>query len=72
MKGVNNMGYRIKELRVAAKITQAQLADKSGVSRSIINGLETGRTTTTTTETLCKIAEALGCAVGDIFFAERV
>lgn len=43
------MGYKIKEIREEAGMTQAELSEKSGVTRSIINGLETGRTTTTTT-----------------------
>ncbi|WPJ90955.1 helix-turn-helix transcriptional regulator [Facklamia hominis] len=35
--------YRIKEFREAQKMTQSELAEKSGVSRSIISELETGR-----------------------------
>ena len=66
------MGYRIRELRIAAKITQAQLAEKSGVSRSIINGLESGRVSTTTTDTIVKISRALNCSIEDIFFADSV
>ena len=50
------MGYKIKEIREEIGMTQAELSIKSGVSRTIINGLETGRTTTTTTDTLKKIA----------------
>ena len=34
------MGYRIKEAREEAGMTQDELANKSGVSRSIINGLK--------------------------------
>ena len=66
------MGYRIRERRIAKHITQAQLAEKSGVSRSIINGLETGRSSITTTDTLVKISKALNCSVEDIFFADSV
>lgn len=62
------MGYKIKEIREAAGMTQQQLSERSGISRSIINGLETGRTKTTTTATLRKIAIALNKKVGDIFF----
>ena len=62
------MGYRIKEAREEAGMTQDELANKSGVSRSIINGLETGRSTVTTNVTLLKIAKALGKKVADIFF----
>ena len=62
------MGYKIKEIREAAGMTQQQLSERSGVARSIINGLETGRTKTTTTATLRKIALALEKKVDDIFF----
>lgn len=62
------MGYKIKEIREEAGMTQAELSEKSGVARSIINGLETGRTTITTTETLKKIASALNRKVSEIFF----
>lgn len=62
------MGYKIKEIREAAGMTQQQLSERSGVARSIINGLETGRTKTTTTATLRKIAAALEKKVDDIFF----
>ena len=62
------MGYKIKEIREAAGMTQQQLSERSGLSRSIINGLETGRTKTTTTATLRKIAIALNKKVDDIFF----
>ena len=66
------MGYRIKEAREEAGMTQDELANKSGVSRSIINGLETGRSTVTTNVTLLKIAKALGKKVADIFFEDWV
>ena len=62
------MGYKIKEIREEAGMTQAELSEKSGVTRSITNGLETGRTTTTTTDTLKKIASALNRKVSEIFF----
>ena len=63
------MGYKIKEIREEIGMTQAELSTKSGVSRTIISGLETGRTTTTTTDTLKKIAAALDKKVSEIFFS---
>lgn len=66
------MGYRIKEAREEAGMTQDELANKSGVSRSIINGLETGRATVTTNITLLKIAKALNKKISDIFFDDEV
>ena len=62
------MGYKIKEIREEAGMTQAELSEKSGVTRSIINGLETGRTTTTTTDTLKKLPPARNRKVSEIFF----
>lgn len=62
------MGYKIKEIREEIGMTQAELSIKAGVSRTIINGLETGRITTTTTDTLKKIAAALDKKVSEIFF----
>ena len=62
------MGYKIAQIRKKKGMTQEQLAEKSGVSRTIISFLESGKTATTTTATLLKIAGALGCDVSDIFF----
>lgn len=61
------MAYRIKEVRLSQKLTQEALAEKSGVSRATISGLENGCITTTTTDTLRKLAAALGKKVSDIF-----
>lgn len=59
--------YRIKEFREQKKMSQEELSKKSGVSRSIISELETGKRIITTTDTLIKISEALEKSVKDIF-----
>ena len=61
------MGYRIREIRKEKKMTQEELGKKANVSRAVISDLETGKKTVTSTKTLSKIAEALGCSVTDIF-----
>jgi transcriptional regulator with XRE-family HTH domain len=66
------MGYKIKEVRESRKMTQEELSEKSGVSRSTIWALENGSMRTTTTKTLLKIAIALGVTVDQIFFTEGV
>lgn len=63
------MGYKLEEVRKRIGLTQTQLSEKSGVSRTIISGLESGRIIVTTTGTLKKLANALGVKVGDIFLA---
>ena len=61
------MGYKIKDIRESLGLTQEQLAEKSGVSRTIISGLENGTARATTTKTLLKIASALDTTVDQIF-----
>lgn len=63
------MGYRIKELRETKKMTQEELAEKSGVSRTIISFLENG-SPNTTSKTLVSIARALEVSIDQLFFNE--
>lgn len=66
------MGCKIKEYREAAKMTQEELAEKSGISRGTISALENGTARNTTSKTLIQIAQALNATVEQIFFAETV
>ena len=62
------MFNRIREIRTKKGVSQEALAKASGVSRVTISKLESGKTTVTTTETMSRIADALGCTIIDIFF----
>lgn len=66
------MIFRIKEIREKKKMSQEELAIKSGVSRAIISNLESGTFINTTALTIIKIAKALEVKVSDIFFDEWV
>lgn len=66
------MGFRIKKLREEKKWTQKELALESGVSQNLIARLESGSLTSTSTDTLFKLAKALGKKVEDIFFEDDV
>jgi DNA-binding XRE family transcriptional regulator len=66
------MGYRVLEMRKEKKMSQEELAEKSGVSRTIMVALESGNEVTTTTTTLLKIANALDTTVDRIFFSKSV
>lgn len=59
---------RLRQLREEKGWTQGELSEKSGVSRITINGIENGRVQVAKTDTLIKIADALGQTVTDIFF----
>ena len=61
------MEYKVKEIRLAKKLSQEELSKASGASRQTISDLESGRLVNTTTATLTKIADALSCKVTDIF-----
>ncbi len=63
------MPYQIKAFREEKNMSQQELADKAGISRATISGLERGTITVTTTDTLIRIATALGKKVSEIFFA---
>lgn len=66
------MGYKIKETREALKMTQEELSEKSGISRTTISQLESGEARQTTTNTLLALARAMGVTVEQIFFSETV
>ena len=65
------MGYRIKELREARHMTQAELAKKSGISRGTISALEQNTMRETTTKTLVSIAKALDSTVDQLFICSE-
>ena len=60
--------YNIKEIRKSKKMSQEELAEKSGVSRMIIVRLESGEEVATKTTTLIALAKALDVPVSKIFF----
>ena len=64
------MGYRIREVRESKSMTQEELAEKSGVSRTTISQLENGEMKNTTSKTLLKLAQALDTTVERNFFTE--
>lgn len=64
------MKNELKKYRIKAGLSQEELAEKSGVSRTTISGLENADITVTTTSTLQKLADALNKKVSTIFFKE--
>ena len=62
------MKNRLSEAREEKGISQEELSEKSGISRTTISELETEKKEVTTNITLEKIATALGEKVSNIFF----
>lgn len=66
------MKNHLKKVRELKGMSQEELAEKSGVSRTTISELETEKKEVTTNVTLEKIANALEMNVADIFFINQV
>lgn len=64
------MGIKIKERREELRMTQEELAHKSGVSRQTISSIETGKYDNVLVGTLAAIATALDTTVDKIFYPE--
>lgn len=58
---------RIKEAREKLGMSQETLAQRAGVSRTMISKLETNQKVDCKVSTLISISDALDCRVGDIF-----
>lgn len=63
------LGIRLKEVRTAAGLTQAELAERVGVSRKTVNTVENGVFIPSTVLALA-LARALGVKVEDLFWLE--
>ncbi|WP_423782481.1 helix-turn-helix domain-containing protein [Faecalibaculum rodentium] len=59
-------------MRERAKVSQEELAKRSGVTQSIISALESGDSVNTTTGTLKALAQALGVTSSEIIYGEEI
>jgi transcriptional regulator with XRE-family HTH domain len=60
------VGRNVKRLRIAAGLSQAELAERMGVDRAYVSGLELGQRNPTVL-TLWHIAKALGVKLQSFF-----
>lgn len=56
----NDLGLQIREKRIARALTQAQLSELTGVSRRLINEIESGRNSLKLLDTVIAILDGLG------------
>ena len=63
-----SLGQRIKALRADRALQQRQLAEKAGLTPSMLSQIESGRLTPSL-HTLGKLAGALGVSIGSLFEA---
>lgn len=67
---ITAFGARIRELRAAAKLTQQQLADATGIHRAVITDIERGRREIGVSRVRL-LAEALRVKPGSLFLPAR-
>ena len=61
------VGENIRNIRKKLKISQVELSRLSGISQAGISDIEKGKKSRTPyTDTIKKIADALGCTIGDL------
>ncbi|MEO7634774.1 MAG: helix-turn-helix domain-containing protein [Sphingomicrobium sp.] len=66
----DRLGNAIKQRRSACGLTQAELAERVGVTRKTVNTVENGIFVPSTLLAL-KLAEALSVQVEELFWVER-
>ena len=64
------VGQNVERLRMAAGLSQAELAERMGVDRAYVSGLELGQRNPTIV-TLWHIAKALGVKLRSFFEEEK-
>ncbi|MFA6808048.1 MAG: helix-turn-helix transcriptional regulator [Eubacteriales bacterium] len=64
-----NIGKKIKNIRLKKGLTAKELSISSGVTRSLISELETGKRNSTSIETISRIAKAL--QISPSYFIEQ-
>ncbi|MCL5052113.1 MAG: helix-turn-helix domain-containing protein [Gammaproteobacteria bacterium] len=62
----NRFGEAVRKARTAVGLTQEELADRSGLDRSYIGGVERGERNPTLT-VIEKIAKGLGVTLAELF-----
>lgn len=63
---MSKLGEKIKKLRKNYRMTIKDLSDKSGVGKSTISEIETGKVKNPKSETLSKLAKALNVTVDSL------
>lgn len=66
------MNNSVRKRREELGLTQEQLSIKANVSRPTISMIETNSLDNIESKTMLKLAIALDCDIGDIFFKETV
>lgn len=67
-----NLASNIKHIRKQAKISQQDLADKSGISKAQISRLESGQQDNPQINTIIAIASSLNVSIEEIVYGTKI
>lgn len=68
---VASFGSRLRQLRSAAGLRQAELAERADLASETISRMETGKWPNTTIEVAERLADALGVSITDLFVGSK-
>ncbi|EKC2492427.1 helix-turn-helix domain-containing protein [Salmonella enterica] len=71
VKKMSHIGDNIRRMREAAKYSQQELADKSGISKAQISRLENGTQKNPQIQTVIALATELGATIEEVVFGEE-
>ncbi len=66
-----DLGVKVRELRLARRLTQEELERRCGIKREYLSKIETGGLPNVTIKTLTKITDALGVPLSKFFREPR-
>lgn len=66
-----DLGKRLKELRKRKKYSARELSERSGVARSLISQIETGKRQSTSMDTVYRLAKALDTPIASLLSEEH-
>lgn len=67
---LRDIGARVREARKVAKMSQEVLADKSGIPRTALSGIETAKQADVGITALLRLAEALGTTLAHLVYGD--
>lgn len=65
------IGGRIREIRMTKGLTLGQVGLRSGLDRTYISRIESGKIANPSHDTISKVARGLGVAVSELFIKEK-
>ncbi len=67
---MSHVEIRLRKLRHARRLTQVQLAERTGIDQGAISRIENGQTQAMDFDVMARLCDALKCEPGDLLVRE--